>query len=516
MSKVVLNEVDELNAVLSITIEKKDYLARLNSQLEKYRKEAHMKGFRKGKTPMSVVQKMYGKSLLGDIINEKISLELQDFLESGAVEVAAYPIPVEDHPNFDFDAKSLDDYTFDFSIGKLVMPELKGFSAEDIYEEFKVLPSDEDVSQQWVEIQKSAATQVDKTGSIEAGDKITLMIPDLIPQEEDLEEVLEAEDVEKATDLEAEDTAGEEDYELLEAEEENDHEDEDEDYDDYEEEDDDEEEAIDSFSILVNDIYDEDLKQEFLSKSLGDTLIIDLRLLENQDDDYIKKYYLYNKEEHVAANYEVKIVGISSRVVPELNQELFDKVFGEGEVQSKEEADAKIVEDFKKALQSQSDVLLIDAVRKALLEKNNFPLPEPFLKRWLKVNNEGISDAKLEREFPDFLESLRWSHIKGKLFKDAGIEITREEILEVLRKQIRSYFGGGLPQGMESFVNNYAEQMMEKEESLRPAVNQVENEKFLYLIRSNVNLKETHLGFEEFKEKIQAFNEAYSNEEEEE
>ncbi|HMQ48877.1 MAG TPA: trigger factor family protein [Saprospiraceae bacterium] len=515
MSKVVLNEVDDLNAVLSITIEKKDYLAKLNSQLEKYRKEAHMKGFRKGKTPLSVVQKLYGKSLLGEIINEKISTELQDFLESGAVEVAAYPIPVEDHQNLDFDLKSLDDFTFEFSIGKLVMPEVKGLSAEDTYEDLKLEPSAEEIGEQWKEIQKSVAAKEDKTGPIEEGDKISLVIPSLFFDQDALPETPEGEE-EKTEEVEAiavnenEEVVEVTDKDLEEAYEE------DEEEEDYDEEDEDDDDLENSFSILVNDIYDEKLKQEFLSKSVGDKLTIDLRLLENQDESFIKRYYLKDEAFEVAPEYEVEIVSASRQVIPEINQELFDKVFGEGEVQSKEAADAKIAADFRQATQGQLDALLLEIVRRSLLEKNTFALPEDFLRRWLKLNNEKMSDARVEKEFPKFLESLRWSHIKNKILKDAGTEITREEILEVFRKQIMSYFGGGLPAGMESFVNNYAQQMMEKEENVRGAINQLEDQKLVYLIRANTNLLETKLTFEEFKEKIKSFNATLAAEEEEE
>ena len=87
MPKVVREDIDNLNSVLTVAIQKEDYLPKFNSELNKYRREAHMKGFRKGKTPLSVIRKMYGKPILGEIVNEILNKEISEFLSNDEIQI---------------------------------------------------------------------------------------------------------------------------------------------------------------------------------------------------------------------------------------------------------------------------------------------------------------------------------------------------------------------------------------------------------------------------------------------
>ena len=111
MPKVVREDIDTLNASLTISISREDYAPTFEQELKKYRDKAHIKGFRKGKTPMSFLKKAYGQSVLSEVINEMLQKELITFMQEDPAAYLGQPIPSEDQPPIDFDVKELEDYT---------------------------------------------------------------------------------------------------------------------------------------------------------------------------------------------------------------------------------------------------------------------------------------------------------------------------------------------------------------------------------------------------------------------
>ena len=109
MSKVVREDTGDLTATITVQLERSDYEPKLNTELKKYREKAHMKGFRKGKTPMSVIRKMYGKGVLAEVINDLLQKELFDFIDQEKLSLLGQPLPDEGQPQVDFDLQNLND-----------------------------------------------------------------------------------------------------------------------------------------------------------------------------------------------------------------------------------------------------------------------------------------------------------------------------------------------------------------------------------------------------------------------
>ena len=102
MSKVVREDVGNLSAVLTLTVSKEDYEPKLSTELNKHRKKAALKGFRKGKTPMGFIKKMYGRAILADAINEMIQKELTKYISEEKIQILGQPLPSEDQQEYDF------------------------------------------------------------------------------------------------------------------------------------------------------------------------------------------------------------------------------------------------------------------------------------------------------------------------------------------------------------------------------------------------------------------------------
>ena len=128
MATIERTDIDALNATLTVTVAQEDYKQEFQNELKRYRNQAQLKGFRKGKTPMSVVRKMFGRSILADVINRQMQKEMSDYLysEENPVDILGQPIPSESQEEFEFSVANLSDYVFKFDIGLAPKFELQG------------------------------------------------------------------------------------------------------------------------------------------------------------------------------------------------------------------------------------------------------------------------------------------------------------------------------------------------------------------------------------------------------
>ena len=114
--KIEQNRIDDLNLELTLSVEKEDYAESKKKKLNDYRKKAEIKGFRKGMVPMSLVEKMYGPSVLVDAVNDVISAGLNNFISENGLKVLGEPLPSEDQPQVEWvDGNS---FTFKFDIAQ--------------------------------------------------------------------------------------------------------------------------------------------------------------------------------------------------------------------------------------------------------------------------------------------------------------------------------------------------------------------------------------------------------------
>ena len=131
---IIRTDKTEIEAQLAVSITKEVYEPKLKSELHTYRQKAHMRGFRKGKVPMSVIRKMYGKAMLADVVNEMVQKELGNYLEDEKLNLLGQPLPAEDQETFDFDLAALKDFDFKFDIGLAPDFELNGLSESTEFE----------------------------------------------------------------------------------------------------------------------------------------------------------------------------------------------------------------------------------------------------------------------------------------------------------------------------------------------------------------------------------------------
>ena len=179
---ITKEEVNDLNAIIHINLKEEDYKGEVDSQLADYRKKASIPGFRPGKVPMGMIKKMYGKSVMVDAVNKKVSEGLNNYILENKINVLGYPLPnSEKTTTIDFDKQT--DFDFYFDIG--ISPEFE-FEVNDQlkapYYKIKVTPKEVDKAINDVKIRfgeeehpekaeltdalQGKFTEVDNTGSI--------------------------------------------------------------------------------------------------------------------------------------------------------------------------------------------------------------------------------------------------------------------------------------------------------------------------------------------------------------
>ncbi len=451
MPNVVKENVDSLNAVLKVVIGKNDYEPVFIDELKKLKNKASIKGFRKGKTPTNFLKKMYGKGLLSDIVTNLLQEELSKEVNGEDSNYLGRPIPTQDHRPVDFDVNELSDYEFKFEIGVAPDFEIKGLDGTMTCDFFKVEVPTEKVEEQIDILKKQKGERIDIEENIEENDVLTL----------------------KATELD--NGAPKKDgWET-------------------------------TFSIIVSRLED-DVKKEILSKKKGDTIQFNIFKLEKDaKHDYVKKYLLNFTEADIeegtetGEEYEASIEEVKRLVPAELTQELLDEL----DIANEEELRERIVKNLGMADESSANTILYRDMKNALLDLNkaDMPLPNDYLKRWVEVGFTKEADSILSN-FDYFVDDMRWTLIKNKLFKKYDFKLEEEELRQAAEGRIMSYFGGQFYPGMEDMIKNLVDKTMENREEVERLAQDVLSNKLFFKLKEEVKLKDVKITSEALAEKI--------------
>ncbi len=387
MPKVVSEELSSQQIRLTVTIDKKDYEARFREELKKHRKEGNFRGFRKGKVPESWLRKVFGKSVLAEVVNDLLNKEVDDFLKKEEKYIyVGRPLPVDDTNKPDFDARELKDYVFHFDLGVVPHFEVQGLSKETIVEYYVPEISQETLEDEWKSLRRFYGKQVDL-------DRI---------EDEECYFHLHLQELEGDVVKE-----GGVDVTL-------------------------------PFGLVA---FNEEWKKELLGKSKDETFIIEVFEAFIHEEGTIKQFILGVEEEsEVGERFLGQITKIYRQVPAELNEEFFKKAFPDKEVKDEAEAREVLLEVLREDSKSQSGYLFIRALKKKLIDANraHLELPREYLKRFLKDTFQGLKDHEdLEGPaFKHFEEDVRWDVLSSQIQKLYGLKLEGEEIFEEAQREV--------------------------------------------------------------------------------
>jgi trigger factor len=257
-------------------------------------------------------------------------------------------------------------------------------------------------------------------------------------------------------------------------------------------------------SYIAIEKVDKKEQKKFIGLKKDDEVEFDIAKI--YTDDELKSQLIGNTEaepKDITGKYIFKVGTISRTEPSEVNQELFDKVFGPGVVSSEEEFQNKIKETIGENYKRETEHFLDHHVEDYFLDNTSISIPSEFLKSWLKVSSKGqVTDSVLEKEFDLYLRGLKWDLIKNKIADDNKITVETDEVRERAKEMITAQFGG--PAFAAQFgdkLNDFADNYLQSEngQHFMRLYNQVKNEKILKLIREKITVQEKSVSAEEFK-----------------
>src|SRR5574343_850905 len=263
-----------------------------------------------------------------------------------------------------------------------------------------------------------------------------------------------------------------------------------------------EEKGINNTTVVTSDIFkDKKAAKALEGKKIGDVVTFKTKGLFD-DDHKLMDYLKVNHDDVHGLDVEVQftIEGIDAIEKAELNQELFDKLFGEGAVTSVEDLKAKIKEDAEAQFAQQADQKFLNDVTDFLIESTKFDLPETFLKKWIKtVTETPLTDEQAEAEYAKSEKGLRYQLIEGKVMAENNLQITFEDLkahtAELIKKQMAQF---GQLNPSEDEINGIVARVMSNQDEVKRLSEQVMSEKMLGLYKEKVKAKTKEVNYEQF------------------
>lgn len=430
----VLQRIDDLQGIIRANIESADYKPQVDRVLKDYAKKANLKGFRQGKVPVNVIRKMYGRAVVLEELNKVISEELETFIKGEQLELITEPLPKAFDPE-QLDPSAEADVELEYEVGFSPAIEVS-LDFEDRPVKFEVYIDDEILDKEILQIRDQHGEMSNPEEAVE-GDTLFGKLIELDesgnPKAEGLERMypLNPERVE-AEEIKAQ-VAGKK--------------------------------VEDTFDLKLSDLIGEE-----------DQIVQTLET--NVKGEPVRTLTDEERERAISATFRFEVRKINHVEKAEMNQQLFDKVFGEGNVVNEEQFKEKLTEDLEKYLENQTKELYRARTMRALLEKHDVELPEDFLKKYLKASNDKITDANLEAEYENYSRSLKWRLIVDFLRKDnADLEITEEDVRSRSRRVIRAQLEKMMPNLDPAQLESYVDYQMNDEKSKNQLYSEELNER---------------------------------------
>jgi trigger factor len=438
-------KIDNLNTVVKININPEDYQPKVEKAMKDHAKKAKMPGFRPGMVPVAHIKKMYGKSILVDEINNMLSDTLNKYLDEEKLEVLGQPLPKVDESkeyNWDF----ADNFEFNYEVG--LAPEFTiEFSSKDKLTQYEIKVDEETLASRIKNIRKSYGKMTNP--DVSAGD-----------------DVLYAELTQLSPDGSVFDDG-----------------------------------INNTTSVRLDQIQDETIKASLVGLKKGDELVFDIQKAFN--NDAAKVAGLLKIEETEAAdlksNFKLTVKNINRLEEGDLNQEFFDKLFGEGVVTTEEGFREKITEELETMMKQDAERKLQNDIYNYSLSKVDFNLPDEFLKRWLKATNEKLTQEELEGGYADFAKNLKWTLIENKLIKEANIDIKYEEVFAYAKASLDQQFRMYSQQALsDEQLGQYTVQYLQNKENANKIFEEVKAVKVFDYVKSVITLDKQEILFSDF------------------
>ena len=436
---ITRENIDALNAVVKVAIEKEDYSEKVQKILSDYRKTANIPGFRKGHVPMGLVKKQYGKAVLVDEVNKLLQDALNKYLTEEKLDVLGNPLPkAQEDLNWDDE-----NFTFEFELGLAPEFDVKLKSKKAITH-YSIVADDKMIDEQVENIQKQYGKLVAKD-EVAEGDELTGTFTN------------EEKEIDNTATF-----------------------------------------ALDKIKGKVN-------AKKFVGAKVGDTIKLKTKGLFSDDHDLMQYLKVSHEDAHdldIAVNFMLNEV--NTRELADLDQELFDKLFGKDVVKTVTELKTKIKEDAEKQFVQQADQKLLNDVTEYLVEHTKFDLPAEFLQKWMQTaGEEPLDEVQAKEEYEKSEKGIRYQLIESKLIIDNNLQINFEDLKSYTREMIKgqmAQFGQMNPSEQE--LDDISARILSNQEEVKRLSEQLTSQRLLEFYKENANLKVKELSYDKFVKEV--------------
>jgi trigger factor len=254
-------------------------------------------------------------------------------------------------------------------------------------------------------------------------------------------------------------------------------------------------------SVRLDKIENEAIKASLIGLKKDDEITLDIQKAYNNDAAKVAGILKIDEETaaDLRSNFRLTVKNVNRLEESDLNQEFFDKLFGEGTVTTEEEFRAKITEELEAMMVQDSERKLQDDMYYFGLDKVHFSLPDDFLKRWLKATNEKLTAEELAGGYKDFAQNLKWTLIENKIIKENHIDIKYEEVFALAKQRLAEQFRMYSPQPIgDEQLGQYTVQYLQNKENANKIFEDVKAFRVFDFIRSVITLEPKEILYTEF------------------
>ena len=442
--KITQSKVKNMMSSIIVEVEESDYIEKVDAALKKYRKDAVIPGFRKGKTPMSIISKQYKVSIVVDEVNKMIQDQLYKHITDKKVRVLGSPMPMSSE---EIDWVNSVDFKFEYEIGLAPEFDVK-LSGKDSLDYYNIKAEEKLVDNYCTDIAKRYGKMSNPEVS-EKGDMVFCAINQL-----DVNGVLMKNGISNDA------------------------------------------------TVSIDVIEDKKNQKKFLGLKKDDNLTLnvvstftnqtDLAAMLNISADELKGL--------VSEDFQFTVKQVNRLAPSELNEELFAKVYKEESIKDVKIFKAKIKEEAENSFIVESDRMLKNDVVTFFVNKTKLKLPDEFLKRWLvKTSENPLTMEQVEQEYDMYSKSLKWQLIENKILEEHEIKINNEDLLEHTKKmvafQMKQY---GQASTDEKQLLDISENILKNDDERKKISDQLFDERTLVIYKEIFKLKNKSISYDDF------------------
>ena len=439
---------DKINGVLKITIEKDDYQGEVDKTLKNYRKQANIPGFRQGQAPIGMIKRQFGMQVKMDVINKILGEKLNGYIIDNKIAMLGTPLPNEAQVEQDLEKDGPFEFIFDIAVAPEINIEINGNDEIDHYS----IEVDDKLVDQQVDMFRSRAGHYDKVEEYDAAQNDML--------KGDLRE------------LDADGNAKEDGI------------------------------VVEQAVLMPEYIKVEDQKSLFDGAKLGSVITFNPKKAYPESNAEIKSLLKISDEqaEGLTSDFTFLVTEISRFVKAEVNQELFDQVFGEGNVNDEADFRQKVAESIKTQFSNDEEFKFMLDIRKYAEDKvGEVAFPDELLKRVMKSNNQDKDDKFIEDNYAASIKELKWSLIKNELMEANEVKVEKEDVVNVVKDVARMQFAQyGMSNVPEEYLDNYVDKIMKEEKNLESYIERASDIKLAAALKKVVKLNEKTVSLDEF------------------